>query len=75
MSRKGNCWNNAVAESFLKSLKTEELNKLGTIKELKLNYLIFKYIGGCHNTRRIHFALNGLTPWEAFYEKSLKLAG
>lgn len=74
MSRKGNCWDNAVAESFFKSLKTEELNKLGTIKEFNLNSLVFKYIEGWYNTRRIHSALNGLTPWEAFYEKSLKLA-
>jgi transposase InsO family protein len=74
MSRKGNCWDNAVAESFFKSMKTEELNKLGAIKESNLNSLVFKYIEGWYNTRRIHSALNGLTPWEAFYEKSLKLA-
>jgi transposase InsO family protein len=74
MSRKGNCWDNAVAESFFKTIKTEELNRLKSIKASSLNSLIFKYIEGWYNTQRIHSALNGLTPWEAFYEKSLKLA-
>jgi transposase InsO family protein len=50
MSRKGNCWDNAVAESFFKSMKTEELNKLGAIKENNLNYLVFKHIEGWYNT-------------------------
>lgn len=74
MSRKGNCWDNAVAESFFKTIKTEELNRLKTIKANTLNSLVFKYIEGWYNTQRIHSTLNGLTPWEAFYEKSLKLA-
>lgn len=74
MSRKGNCWDNAVAESFFKTIKTESLNRSKIIKECTLNSLIFKYIEGWYNTRRIHSALNGLTPWEAFYEKSLNLA-
>jgi transposase InsO family protein len=74
MSRKGNCWDNAVAEAFFKTIKTEELNRLKSIKASTLNTLVFKYIEGWHNTQRIHSALNGLTPWEAFYEKSLKLA-
>lgn len=74
MSRKGNCWDNAVAESFFKTIKTEELNRIKTIKAQALNSLVFKYIEGWYNTQRIHSALNGLTPWEAFYEKALKLA-
>lgn len=74
MSRKGNCWDNAVAESFFKTIKTEELNRMKTIKVQSLNSLVFKYIEGWYNTQRIHSALNGLTPWEAFYEKTLKLA-
>ena len=74
MSRKGNCWDNAVAESFFKTIKTEELNRLKNIKAQSLNSLVFKYIEGWYNTQRIHSALNGLTPWEAFYEKALKLA-
>ena len=46
LSRKRNCRDNAVAESFFKSMKIEELNKLGTIKESNLNSLIFNHIDG-----------------------------
>ena len=74
MSRKGNCWDNAVAESFFKTIKTEELNRHQVIKAENLNSLIFKYIEGWYNTQRIHSALNGLSPWEAFFEKSESIA-
>ena len=38
MSRKGNCWDNSVVESFFKSLKTELIygNKLITKEQMKL---------------------------------------
>ena len=74
MSRKGNCWDNAVAESFFKTIKTEELNRHTLIKANDLNSLVLKYIEGWYNTQRIHFSLGGKTPWEAFYEKNLKSA-
>lgn len=74
MSRKGNCWDNAVAESFFKTIKTEELNRYDLIKAENLNSLVFRYIEGWYNTQRIHSALGGKTPWEAFYEKNLNLA-
>ena len=58
MSRKGNCWDNAVAESFFKSLKTELLygNKLRNKEEMKLE--IFEYIEIWYNKKRRHSALN-----------------
>jgi transposase InsO family protein len=74
MSRKGNCWDNAVAESFFKTIKTEELNNYQLIQSDSLNSLVFKYIEGWYNTHRIHSTLDGRTPWEAFYEKISKLA-
>lgn len=74
MSRKGNCWDNAVAESFFKTIKAEGLDSYKTIKADSLNSMVFKYIEGWYNTQRIHSALNGRSPWEAFYEKSSKLA-
>ena len=74
MSRKGNCWDNAVAESFFKTIKTEELYQHPLIKAEQLFSLIFKYIDGWYNTQRIHSALNGKTPWEVFYEKCFELA-
>lgn len=74
MSRKGNCWDNAVAESFFKTIKTEELDRHPKIKAERLFSLVFKYIDGWYNTLRIHSALNGKTPWEVFYEKCFELA-
>jgi len=74
MSRKGNCWDNAVAESFFKTIKTEELNNHQLIQADRINSLIFKYIEGWYNTQRIHSALNGKSPWEAFYEKTTNWA-
>jgi putative transposase len=69
MSRKGNCWDNAVAESFFKTLKTECIDQ-AIFNDSKAVYsLIFRYIEGWYNTKRIHTALNGKSPLEIFYEK------
>ena len=38
---------------------------------ISINSLVFKNIDCWYNTQGIHSALNGLTPWEAFCEKSL----
>jgi transposase InsO family protein len=58
MSRKGNCWYNAVAESFFKSLKTALVygNKLISKEQMKLE--IFEYIEIWYNKKRRHLALN-----------------
>ena len=58
MSRKGNCWDNAVAESFFKSLKTELIygNKLITKAQMELE--IFEYIEIWYNKKRRHSTLN-----------------
>ena len=62
MSRKGNCWDNAVAESFFKTLKTELIyhRKFNTIQEARL--AVFEYIEGFYNRERRHSALGYLTP-------------
>lgn len=64
MSRKGNCWDNAVAESFFKSLKNELVYQtyFYTKKQAKLE--IFKYIELFYNRVRSHSYLNGLSPVE-----------
>ena len=61
MSRKGNCWDNAVAESFFKTLKKECVyqNKFKTIQEAKLK--VFDYIEQFYNKNRIHSALKNKT--------------
>lgn len=64
MSRKGNCWDNACAESFFKSIKTEWIYrfKYKTIKSAALS--IFEYIETWYNTCRRHSSLNYLSPLE-----------
>ncbi len=66
MSRKGNCWDNAVAESFFKTIKTESLDRytFNTIKEVYST--VFSYIDGWYNTMRIHTSLDGRSPREMF---------
>lgn len=64
MSRKGNCWDNAVAESFFHTLKTELTHqyKFKTREEAK--HVIFEYIEVFYNRIRIHSANNYLSPAE-----------
>jgi transposase InsO family protein len=64
MSRKGNCWDNTVAESFFKTLKTELVyhQKYDTRKQAELS--IFEYIEDFYNTSRQHKHLNNLTLLE-----------
>jgi transposase InsO family protein len=61
MSRKGNCWDNAVAESFFKTLKTELIygGRLKTKEQLAVE--IFEYIECWYNKKRRHSALGNLT--------------
>ena len=63
MSRKGNCWDNAVAESFFKTLKYECLHQYQFENHLQLYHCIEKYILW-YNTERIHSTLGYITPLE-----------
>jgi transposase InsO family protein len=67
MSRKGNCWDNAVAQSFFKTIKTELVyhKKYQPRKEAELS--IFEYIETFYNTKRRHQQLDNLTILE--YQK------
>ena len=69
MSRKGNCWDNAVAESFFKTIKIEALNRYRFKDAISLQKVIFRYIDGFYNTVRFHSALDGLSPFEASIRK------
>lgn len=62
MSRKGNCWDNAVAESFFKTIKTESLSRYIFKDQTTLETTIFRYIDGFYNTVRKHSTLGGLSP-------------
>ena len=71
MSRKGNCWDNAVAESFFKTLKAESIyaTEPTTMAETKVD--VFEFIEIWYNRKRMHASLGYSTPTE--YEAKLKL--
>ncbi|WP_083571925.1 integrase core domain-containing protein [Chitinophaga sancti] len=65
MSRKGNCWDNSVAESFFSSLKRELIYPEGIFKTVNdARSAIFSYIEGFYNTSRKHSFLGYLSPDE-----------
>lgn len=64
MSRKGNCWDNAVAENFFGIIKKEYINQTKFISRNVAKLGIFDYIEGWYNTQRIHSKLGYLTPVE-----------
>ena len=68
MSRKGNCWDNAVSESFFGTLKTELIGsrKYSNLDEAKAD--IFEYIEVFYNRKRRHSAIGYVSPVE--YERA-----
>jgi transposase InsO family protein len=64
MSRKGNCWDNAVAESFFKTLKVERVYRKTYATRNEAEMDLFQYIEGWYNTRRIHSANNQKSIWQ-----------
>jgi transposase InsO family protein len=72
MSRRGNCWDNAVAESFFATLKTELVYRRSWKTRLELRNALFEYIETFYNRRRLHSSLNYRTPAEveAAYKKA-----
>lgn len=71
MSRRGNCWDNAVAESFFSSLKKERIKRriYSTREEARSD--IFDYIEVFYNRRRRHSRLCQLSL--ANYEEKERL--
>jgi putative transposase len=53
MSRKGNCWDNAVAESFFKTLKCEMINHVHFETRHQAKLATFEYIEGCGAARAV----------------------
>jgi putative transposase len=64
MSRRGNCWDNAVAESFFSSLKSEQIKKRIYQTGAEAKSEIFDYIEGFYNRVRRHKHLDQLSPHE-----------
>ena len=69
MSRRGNCWDNAVAESFFSSLKKERIRRKIYRTRSLARADIFDYVEMFYNRTRRHSHLGGVSP-EAFENAS-----
>lgn len=67
IGRKGECWDNAVAESFFATIKRELISTRAWPTREALHRAVFDYIEGWFNTRRLHSSLDYCSPaeWEA----------
>ncbi len=64
MSRRGNCWDNAVAESFFGTLKVELLYELPLQTGCATRNAVADYIENFYNVRRRHSSLDYRSPVE-----------
>jgi putative transposase len=62
MSRPANCWDNAMAESFFATLKTELVDRQVWPTRAAARTAIFEYIEGWYNRERLHSALGYRSP-------------
>jgi hypothetical protein len=62
LSRPGNCWDNAVAESFFSTLKLDLLDRQSWPTRAAARSAIFEYIEGFYNRERRHTTLGNLSP-------------
>jgi putative transposase len=62
MSRKGNCWDNAVAESFFASLRKELTNRVAFVSRDAARSSVFQYIEAFYNRARRHSTINYQSP-------------
>ena len=63
MSKKGDCWDNAVAESFFKTLKTESLNHFNFKTREEAHLEIISYLSW-YNSARMHSSIGYMSPIE-----------
>lgn len=64
VGRVGDCWDNAVAESFFATIKRELIDTRAWPTRDGLRRAVFDYIEGWYNTRRLHSSLGYLSPAE-----------
>jgi putative transposase len=69
VGRVGDCWDNAVAESFFATIKRELIDTRAWPTRDGLRRAVFDYIEGWYNTRRLHSSLGYLSPAE--YEATI----
>ena len=68
MSRKANCWDNAVVESFFSTLKQELVYRRAFRSHADARSAIFEYVEGFYNRRRLHSSLAYQSPEQ--YERN-----
>ena len=64
MSRKANCWDNAAAESFFKSLKTEAIYGYKLVSKQQMEFTLFEYNEIWYNRKRRHSYIGNRTILE-----------
>ena len=69
MSRKGNCWDNAMMESFFATLKKERVHQERYKTRAAAKSSVFDYIERFYNRMRRHSSLGGLSPSQ--YESAM----
>jgi len=76
MSRKGNCWDNAVVERFFRSLKTEQTNHYRYENREAARRDVVDYILMFYNSQRLHSTLGYRSPadFEAEYQQLQNVA-
>ncbi len=62
MSKKGDCWDNAVIESFFRTLKVELVYQTKYSLRLQAQRDIFEYIEAFYNRQRMHSAIGYISP-------------
>ena len=62
MSRRGDCWDNAVAESFFATLKVELVHDAAWATRAAARTELFDYLERFYNGQRRHSALGYLSP-------------
>ena len=74
MSRKGNCWDNAVAESFFATFKKRTVHGQTLKTKTQMRHLIFEFIEIYYNRVRRHSANGWVTPveFERLYHQNLE---
>jgi len=68
LSRKGQCWDNAVGESWFATLKEELIHRQSWATKSQVRRAVFEFVEVFHNRQRLHSSLNYMTPVE--YEQT-----
>ncbi len=70
MSRKADCYDNALMESFFGTLKTEWVDRQSFTTRQEARQAIFEYVEAFYNRQRLHSSLGYVSP--VIYELQVK---